>query len=160
MIKKLAIALVALLALGGTVSAFAWWDTLQETQNETLTVGEGTDLVLATVATAPAGKVLVPSGVILKTNDVNEITLTYNVNLDQTLATALNLNVAASNVQVGGATTHAGLVNINITQASSTVNNTQVLVTVVVTLTEPADEAAYNAIINQDITFDLTFSAS
>ena len=72
MIKKLAIVLVALLALGGTVSAYAWWDTLQETQNETLTVGEGTDLEVAVLAAAPAGKVLIPAGNTLGVNDVTQ----------------------------------------------------------------------------------------
>ena len=159
MIKKLAIVLVALLALGGTVSAYAWWDTLQETQNETLTVGEGTDLVVAVNAAAPAGKVLIPAGNVLGVSDVNEIVLTYDVNLSKEAQSALTLAVTASNIQIGGDATNAGLVNIVISPNQS-VNDTVVTVTVTVTLTEPATEAIYNAIINDDITFDLTFIAS
>lgn len=159
MFKKLAIVLVALLALGGTVSAYAWWDTLQETQNETLTIGEGTDLVVAVNASAPAGKVLIPTGNVLGVNDVNEIVLTYDVNLSKEAQSDLTLAVTASNVQIGGDAANAGLVNIAITPDQA-VNSNVVTVTVTVTLTEPATEAIYNAIINDDITFDLTFIAS
>lgn len=159
MFKKLAIVLVALLAFGGTISAYAWWDTLQEEQNETLTVGEGTDLVVAVNAAAPAGKVLIPANNVLGINDVNSIVLTYNVNLSKELQSDLTLSVVASNVEIGGDATNAGLVNIAITPDQS-VNNGVVLVTVTVTLTEPTTEAIYNAIINDDITFDLTFNAA
>lgn len=158
MVKKLTVLLLAIFALGGTVTAYSWWDTLQETQSETLTIGEGTDLTLNAVATAPAGKVLVPAGVVMKANDVDSITLTYNVKLDQTVLSDLTLDVVASNVLVGGAAANAGLVDINITHAGA-VNGSDVLVTVVVTLNEPADEATYNAVINEAITFDLTFTA-
>lgn len=160
MFKKLAILLVALVALGGTVSAYAWWDTLQETQSETVTIGEGTDLVVAVNATAPVGKVLVPTGKAIGTNDVDSIVLTYDVNLSQATTNDLTLNVAASNVLIGGDATNAGLVNIHITPSTTAVNSGTVLVTVTVTLTEPATEAIYNAIVNGSITFDLTFSAT
>ena len=160
MIKKLAILLVALVTLGGSVSAFAWWDTTTQTQNEILTVGEGTTLTMDVVAAAPVGKVLVPSGTLLKTNDVESIVLTYDVYLDNALLTALNLGVTATNVQIGGSTANAGLVNVGISSAASTVNDTAVLITVTVTLTEPTTEAIYLAIVNQDITFTLNFSAT
>ena len=159
MFKKLAIVLVALLALGGTVSAYAWWDTLQETQNETLTVGEGTDLVVNVTASAPSGKVLIPAGQVLGVNDVNEIVLQYNVNLTKELQSDLTLAVTASNVLIGGDATNAGLVNIAITP-NQNINSSTVSVTVTVTLTEPTTAEIYNAIINDDITFDLTFNAS
>lgn len=160
MFKKFAVLLVALFAIGGSVSAFAWWDTLSTQQNETLTIGEGTTLTVDVVATAPVGKVLVPSGVVLKANDVESVVLTYDVYLDNAVATALNLGVTATDVQIGGATTNAGLVNVGISTAASTVNDTAVLVTVTVTLTEPTTEAEYLAIINQDITFTLNFTAT
>ena len=159
MFKKLAIIAVALFAFGGTVSAYAWWDTLQETQSETLTVGEGTDLVVAVNATAPVGKVLVPNGVVMGVNDVDSIVLTYDVNLSKEAASALNLTVVASNIQIGGTTTNASLVTVAIAP-TTTVNNGVVLVTVTVTLTEPATELVYNAVVNQPITFDLTFTAA
>lgn len=160
MLKKLSVILLALFVLGGTAVAYAYWDNLQQTQEETINIGQGVTLQKSVVATAPAGHKLVPSGVVLKANDVTSITLTYNVKLDVEALNALTLNVQASNIQIDGSATHAGLVNINISQASATVNATDVLVTVTVTLTQPATEAAYNAIINQPITFTLTFTAA
>lgn len=153
------LALVALL-FGSSVFAYSYWDNLQNDQQITVTAGQGVTLQVSAQATAPAGKVLVPSGVVMGPNDVNEIDLSYNVSLDKAAASALNLDVTSSNVQIGGSTTYASLVNITITPASTTVNDSNVLVSIVITLTEPADVTAYNAIIGQDITFDLTFLAS
>lgn len=157
--RILALIIIALL-FSGTAMAFAYWDNLEQTQSETINIGEGVTLQVSAVATVPAGKVLVPAGSVLKANDVEEVVLTYNVNLDQTALVALNLDVVASNVQVGGSTTNAGLVNVSISQASATVNDSAVLVTVTVTLNEPADSAVYAAVINQAITFDLTFTGT
>ena len=80
--------------------AFSWWDNLSQEQNETLQVGEGVTLVVEAEATAPANKVLVPEGVTMKTNDVDEIVLTYNVSLDQEVIDPLDLGVVASNSRV------------------------------------------------------------
>lgn len=160
MIKKLVAVLLTLVVLGGSASAFAWWDTTIQTQNETLTISEGTTLQVDVVAAAPAGKLLVPAGTLLKTNDVESIVLTYDVYLDNALLTALDLTVTATNVQIGGESTNAGLVNISISTAAATVNDTEVLTTVTITLTEPTTEAEYLAIINQDITFTLSFNAT
>ncbi len=160
MIRKLAIVLVALLAFGGTVSAYSYWDTLQETQSETLTIGEGTDLVVAVNATAPPGKVLVPTGVVMGVNDVDAIVLSYDVNLSKEAQSALSLSTTASNILINGDATHASYVNISIAPVTTSINNGVVTITVTVTLTEPLTEAIYDAIINQNITFDLTFNAS
>lgn len=160
MFKKLIAVLAMVIVLGGSTMAFAWWDDLQKTQNETLTIGEGVTLQVAAVATAPVGKVLVPAGVVIKANDVTSIVLTYNVKLDLAAVSALNLAVASSNVQIGGSATNAGLVNIAISPASTTVNATNVLITVTVTLAAPATVEVYNAVINQPITFTLTFTAT
>ncbi len=157
--KVLAVVAVALM-LGGSVLAFAYWDNLQQEQSETLTIGNGVTLELAAVAEAPVGKVLVPAGVVMKANDVDEIVLTYNVKLDEAALTALDLDVVASNIQIGGSTVNAGLVSIVIELGAPVVNNTDVLVTVTVSLNAPATVEVYNVIKNQDITFDLTFTAT
>ena len=141
-------------------ATFAYWDLLTKTQNETLQVGNGVELIVEAQAIAPAGKVLVPSGVVLKPNDVTEIVLTYNVRIDQEIVDDLTLSVTFSDVKIGGDSTNAGLVNISISQATSNLNNSDVLVTVTITLSEPADEAQYNAIKNQPITFTLTFTGA
>lgn len=158
MIKKLAIAFVVLLAMGGTVSAFAWWDTLQETQSETLIIGEGNDLVVS-VNVGATGDKLIPTGMALASGEVNSITLTYNVNLSKTSAANLTFSVLASNVLINGLAANAGLVVIAI-DAPVVLNNGVSGVTVVITLSEPTTEAIYNLVKNQNITFDLIFSAT
>ena len=160
MFKKLFAALLVAVLLGGTAFAFSWWDNLSQTQSETINVGEGVTLTVSAVAEAPTGKYLVPAGVVLKANDVEEIVLTYNVKLDQAAVDALNLDVQASNILIGGESTYSDLVNVSISQASTTVNDLNVLITVTVTLGQPTTLEIYNLIKNQAITFDLTFTAS
>ncbi len=158
--KRLLAVLLVVILLSGTSMAFAWWDNLSQTENEVITIGEGVNLTVTAVAEAPAGATLVPAGVVMKSGDVDEIVLTYNVKLDQEALQALTLGVQSSNVLIGGSSTNASLVNIDISLASSTVNATNVLVTVTVTLDEPATYEIYSAIANETITFDLTFTAS
>jgi hypothetical protein len=158
--KRILALLIAFVVFGGTMGAYAIWDNLTQTESEIVTVGEGTNLTVAANVTAPAGKVLVPAGVVLKAEDVESITLTYDVVLDQTALTGLDLSVVASNVEINGSTTYASLVNIAISQSSATVNDANVTVTVVITLTEPSTQAEYDAIVNQPISFDLTFTAT
>lgn len=161
--KKRTLFIVALLVLllGSTMGAYAYWDNLQQTETETINIGEGTTLTVSAVAEVPAGKYLVPDGVVLKANDVESIVLTYNVVLDQTALTALNLSVVAENIAIGGSGAgNEGLVNIDISLASATVNDSNVLVTVTVTLDEPASSSVYTDVINEAITFDLKFTAS
>ena len=160
MFKKIVIAIALLFVVGGSSLAYAWWDSLDKTQSETLSIGQGVTLRVAAVATAPAGKVLVPADAVLKADDVTSIVLTYNVDLDLTVVDPLDLSVTATNVEVGGSTANASLVNISISQSSATVNDADVLVTVTVTLSQPADFATYVAVINKTISFDLLFAAS
>ena len=160
MFKKFMAAIAVAIVLGGSAFAYAWWDNLDQTQEETLTIGQGVTLEVAASAVAPEGKFLVPTGAVLKANDVTEIVLTYNVALDQAVINPLTLSVVASDVLINADATYADLVNINIVKAETTVNNVDVLVTVTVTLTEPATEVAYNAVHNQPITFTLSFSAT
>lgn len=157
MVKKLLVALAIVGMLGGTVLAFSYWDNLQQSEQEVINVGNGVTLEVAVDDIVPAGKVLVPAGVVMKANDVDSVVLTYNVKLDEAALEALDLEVVASNIEIGGSDVNADLVNIAIVLGSATVNNANVLVTVTVTLDQPATVAVYNAIINQDITFDLTF---
>ncbi len=160
MLRKLSLFVIALVLIGGSALAFAWWDNLTVEEEETITIGEGVTLEVLAVAEVPEGKALVPAGVILKADDVDEVELTYNVKLDTEVPEALDLDVVSSNIEIGGDATYAGLVNIDISLAESTVNDVDVLVTVTVTLDEPADQTEYDAIVNQDITFTLTFTAS
>lgn len=160
MLKKFLAVLAVTLVLGGTVFAFAYWDNLQKQEQEELNIGNGVTLQVAAVATAEEGKVLVPAGVVMKADDVDSIVLTYNVNLDEEALEDLDLEVLASNILIGGSNVNAGLVNVDISLASPTVNASNVLVTVTVTLDEPLTLEVYDAIRSQPITFDLTFTGS
>ena len=160
MLKRILLLLLVAVLLGGTALAFGYWDSLSDSSNGTIEIGQGVTLTVTdVVAEAPAGSYLVPTGVVVKENDVNSIDLTYNVKLDLAVVTALDLSVVESNVLIGGDATNKDLVNFAYDLASDTVNDSNVLVTVTVTLTAPATEEIYNLIKNQTITFDLTFSA-
>ncbi len=161
MIKKIIILVVAVaVTFGGSISAYSWWDTLQEQQVEELTIGEGTDLILAVNATAPVGKVLVPSGVVMGVNDVDEIVLSYDINLSKEAQNDLELNVVVSELLINGNVANISLVNISVTPSTVDINDNVVTITVTVSIDEPLTEAIYNDIANGDITFNLTFNAS
>ncbi|MBU1145025.1 MAG: hypothetical protein KJ971_04100 [Firmicutes bacterium] len=160
MFKKILAALIVVVALGGSILAFSYWDNLEQTQAETISIGSGVTLTVTAVAEVPVGKVLVPAGVVLKANDVESVVLTYNVKLDLEAADALDLAVVASNIEIGGDDTYASLVTVNVSLAAATVNNTDVLVTVTVTISQPATVVIYDLIKTQPITFDLTFTAT
>ena len=157
--RNLLVVVLAIMLIGGLSASYAVWDNLSVAQEETINIGEGTSIQLAVVLEAPAGKKLVPNGVVMGPNDVDEVVLTYNVKLSRVAAADLTLSVVASDVEINGVDTYAGLVNIAIAHDAA-INSDDVLVTVTVTLTEPATPEAYNAIYNQDITFTLTFSAA
>lgn len=161
-ILKISLVVVLVLALFGlTITSFAFWDQLTQTENETIVIGEGTTVSVAAVVTVPEGKFLVPAGVVMGTNDVSSVELTYEVEIDKELVDALDLSVIASSVLIDGSAENAGLVNINIALAQATINaGDKVLVTVTVTLDEPTSQAQYDAVKNGDITFTLTFTAT
>lgn len=161
--RKLVLSLfVIVFALLATVTAtYAYWNSLQKTEDEALKVGSGIELLVAVDVKAPEGKVLVPTGLAYGANDVDRITLTYNVVLDLPAKHNMDLTVISSNVLIGGISTYSDLVKIDITMSSNTINNNlPSIVTVVVTLTEPSSQTIYEAIRNKPITFDLVFEAT
>lgn len=156
----LSIALVLLL-IAVTGLTFAYWDKLTKDENPTIDLGQGKEIVVDVIVGSTEDK-LIPTGMVLGTGEVDEVVFTYNVRLDQEVKEDLNLTVKESNVKIGVSEDEAinGLVNIDIALEASTINNTNILVTVTVTLDEPITEPQYNAVINQPITFTLTFTAS
>ena len=157
--KKILAAIIVALLLGGTAFAFSYWDNTSQSSSVSLTAGEATTLSLTVSGDGSGAGTLVPSTVLVGTDDVTSITMEYTVSLNKTFASDLTFAVSESNVLIGGSSTYDSLVNIAIT-ANSTINgDAPETVTVVITLTEPADETAYNAVANATITFDLTFVA-
>ena len=142
-------------------STYAYWNSLQKTEDETLIVGEGIELVVDVNLEAPAGKVLVPAGLAYGINDVDSITITYDAILDAQATNDMTLSVIATDIKIDGVDTYSSLVNVNITLSTSDINSSSsVLVTIVVTLTEPSNETEYDAIVNKPITFNLVFTAT
>lgn len=162
MFKKIMAVLLVAILFGGTMFAFAYWDNLAQTEaDQTIAVGEGTSVVVVVNASAQAGKSLVPSGVLLDTDEVDSYVFTYDVDLSRILSSDLTLSVTSSNVKIDNSTVNSGLVNVNIAIDDNAINGDDTaIVTVTVTLTEPGTEAVYNQIANKNITFDLTFTAA
>ncbi len=162
MFKKFAIVLVALFAFGGTVSAYAWWDQLQEVQTgQTLTIGEGTDLEITVNASAEAGKTLVPDEALLGINDVKSYTFTYDLVLDKQLVSDATLTAVVSNIEVGGVANPGNAIDVAVSYDTQAINADSVVqVTLTVTMANPVDQAQYDLLANQIITFDVTFNAN
>ncbi len=159
MFKKLSVIAIVLFLLGGSVIAFAWWDSL--TADEDVTIGVGEGVTISVNLDEQTDGVLVPAGVVMKEGDVTEVDVEFTVNLDDTedIIAPLDFIVTITNVEIGGEAIHAGLVNTSIS-ASETIQNDPVEVTITVTLDMPESEVAYNAVATEDITFDVTFEAS
>lgn len=156
LISAFVVMLFAFAAVVGTT--YAWWNALENTQEEQITLGEG-DEIIVTEVTAGSG-ILIPESQTPTGSEVTEIIYTYEVSAnDEAIeAGAVNLTVAAQNILIGGDGTYASLVNIDITPSTTTVSGTPITITVTVTLTEPVDQTEYNAIVNQNITFDIVFT--
>ncbi|MGI6710842.1 MAG: hypothetical protein ACOX4W_05305 [Bacilli bacterium] len=162
MLKRLSVILLVLFISLSAGLIYAYWDNLTVTKDETITIGEGLTVEVEAVATAPAGKVLIPStATYVGPNDVKKITLTYNVAASKTVSGTMSVVATASNVKINNSTTHAGLVTVTVTPSgSTTITTTPTLFTVEVTMAEPATQAAYDEVKGQPITFTLTFTGS
>jgi len=162
MFKKFAIVLVALLAFGGTVSAYAWWDQLdQSAADQTLTIGVRSNLGLTVNASAEMGKTLVPDEALLGVNDVKSYTFTYTLVLDKQLAVNGNLEAVVSNIEVGGVPNPSNAISVLVSYDTQAINaDSAVTVTLTVTMANPTDEAHYNLLANQNIIFDVDFTVN
>ncbi len=160
MLKRLMVVLILMLMVASSTIAFAWWDNLSQTDDQTLLIGQGVTLEVDTVVTVPEGKVLVPKGIVMKVGDVDLIELTYNVKLDYEVIENLDLSVTAKNILIGESDKNSDLVDIDIVLSQDQVNSEDVLVKVYISLNMPESEAQYKEIINQKITFTLNFEAN
>ena len=165
--KKLFALLLVVFLFGGSTMAFAWWDQL-ETTDETITigVGEGVTLQQSVDDSLDVDEVLVPSNVVQKTNDVNEVVFTYTVELDlgSDVTSKLDLAVNVDNIKVGTELMEDSFVNVDYTNLFTDFTVTGQEVTITVSLDDVDDvdennEPTYN-IQGEDITFDVTFTAT
>ncbi len=159
MIRKIGVLVLFLVLIGGSAGAFAWWDSLETTENN-VTIGVGEGVTISVDFDTQTDGNLVPDGVIMKTEDITSSAITFNVILDRTdLEEELDLLAEVNNIEIGESVTYASLVNVSVDNPG-TIQNDSVVVTVTVTLDEPEDQTEYDAIKNSDITFDVTFTAS
>jgi len=168
MLKKILIAVLAVLVLGTSTSvAYAWWDKLavNRLESEIITIGQSLELVVDTVVINPAtdGN-LIPASAVLKTGDTYSIELSYTVSLDANVEETLDLSVIVSDIEVGGVANPFDLIDVAVNNPG-TIENDDVVVILTVTIDdselESEDyEAAYLALANQEISFTVSFAAS
>ncbi len=159
-LKRFVFVLALLLIVGGSSVAFAWWDSLDVTEEE-ITIGVGEGVTLNVSSSNDFNDVLVPAGVVSQEGQVQSYELTYTVNLDRDIDETLNLSVSALNKAIDGDTELGdNYVNVLITH-DSTIQNDDVIVTVIITLDMDENDAADVAnVVLKDITFDLEFIAT
>lgn len=109
--------------------------------------------------TVPEGKNLVPKGVIMGVNDINEITLTYKVKLKGDISRDYNLNVYTDKLKVGNTKEFNHLVNFEY-DFEQTIDEKETNVIITVSLNEPSNEKEYLGIVNKNITFSIVFQAN
>ncbi|MBI9009988.1 MAG: hypothetical protein JEZ05_08145 [Tenericutes bacterium] len=160
MYKKIIAILIVAILLVGTGTAYAYWENSNSITTETINVGYGLTLKMEALAKVPEGKILVPEGEAIRDNDIEEVILTYRVNITEEISKNLDLLVGVNNILIGGDSTYSDLVNIDIQQSSDTVNNNAVLITITVTIIEPSSYEIYSKIVNQNISFTISFDAS
>lgn len=147
--------IIALIAI--TSLSFAYWDNLTKAQTYQVTMGEGTKVLTEAVATAPEGKRLVPRGSSVGIDEVEKVTLEYNVRLSKKIVgSGLKLLVSASNITIGDLE-YPELVDITFTYPDE-INNENVKVLVDVILKND-DSQDYSEIFNKVIKFTLEFEA-
>ncbi len=159
-IMKIMVVAIALLALiSATGLSFAYWDSLSTGTDIDVNLGENTVLSIVVDGNTADGKTLVPAGVKMGASDVDEVVFNYTAALSKTPTTpaAFTVEVVENSVKIGGDSTYASLVNIEITVPETI--STTAAISVKVTLSEPEDQAAYNAVKGKAITFSLSIYA-
>jgi len=177
--KIVAIAIIAILLLGTSVGAYAWWDSLQQDRSESLVIGYGVrldvDSELQDVRQlVPAGSFYAAYAEDYTTAYVFEYTLT----LEEPLKTGMiaDLDVDLTGFVLGtyafGFNDAGSVVSIDVNGLTETANGQWTIenaftdsdneVTVTVTLTlannsETAFASHYAAVAGQTPTFDISF---
>ncbi|MFA5007049.1 MAG: hypothetical protein WC509_06255 [Candidatus Izemoplasmatales bacterium] len=177
--KTLVIAIIALALLGTSIGAYAWWDNLQQTRSNDLTIGYGVRLVVD-------GKVedvrqLVPAGSFYAAYQEDYTTsyqIVYTLSLEEPLKDGMtaDLNVDLTSFVLGtyadGYNNVASPISIDVNglglsatgewnvEDAFTFGDNEVTVTVTITLADNGADFAsdYAAIKGQTPTFDLGFT--
>jgi len=175
------IIIILMIALGFTsTAAFAYWTDVSTLSNLVIEFqGEEVNLVVLETSQNFEGK-LVPEGYTYFEGEVDQVIFQYDVSVDKTLVSSMNLVVEAIDVQIGGLEDYEHLVDIQIGNGDRTfVNelfNSTVTITITVRLLEPIDAqealdrglsedlvnvddsvAAFDAINGETISFTISF---
>jgi hypothetical protein len=160
-----------------STAAVAYWNDVNTNSNVVIEFGgEQANLQIVESGDSFTGT-LVPDGKAFFIGEYEEATFTYTVSVDKELVQSVNLIVEAIEIQIGGSTEYAHLVEIIINGTkdlhTNELFNSDVEITVLVRLIEPLDlsevenpedanvedsVAAYNAIKGEDLSFTLSFS--
>ncbi|MCK9575952.1 MAG: hypothetical protein M0R51_08410 [Clostridia bacterium] len=167
MFKRVLLAILAVIVLGGSAVAFSWWDKLSvaEYEQDVISMGNGLELVVLPVEINPeAAGNLIPASAVETEGDTYSVVLTYTVKFEDVLEEELDLGVTVSNILVDGVANPFGLISI-VVDNPGVIQNEDVVVTLTVTIDDsellPADyEAAYEAIAEKTISFNIAFAAT
>ena len=177
--KIIALVVLAVLLIGSSVVAFAWWDTLQQNTSNTFNVGTG--VVLQIDGHIQDDRALVPAGSFYadyQADYTTEYVLTYTLSLEEQLKSGMkaNLEIDLKNFVLGsynkGFNAVDSVVSIDVNGLVETANGQWTIVdaftstdnTVTVSFTfslantpNPAFASAYDLVRNQVPTFNLEF---
>lgn len=134
-----------MIALGFTsTAAFAYWTDVSTLSNLVIEFqGEDVNLVVQETSQAFEGK-LVPEGYVYFEGEVDQVVFQYDVSVDKTLVSSMNLIVEAIDVKIGGFEDYEQLVDIQIGNGEryfvNELFNSTVTITITVRLLEPIDE--------------------
>lgn len=170
--RSLLIMLLVMLAMVTSGFTYAFWASSitgnNNTATGTITIGEGGTVATAVTVGNETATGLVPTGFEDDVNTFSSIDLTYTVAwtslVDDADGAVGTVSAVASSILIGGSSTYAGLVTVDVATAATNVNVTlngaTVDLIVTVTLSEPLTQAAYEAVAGANITFTLTFTVT
>lgn len=129
-------------------SALAYWQDVTVTRDvELVTIGEPIEIVVDDISADVGQLNLVPQGYVFAVNDVEEVTLEYEVSVSRELLNSVDLYITINDILINEQDTYSHLVDISILgnggQAVLDLYNDTITITVTVRLIEPidADEA-------------------
>ncbi|QWB95842.1 hypothetical protein KHQ89_08000 [Mycoplasmatota bacterium] len=137
---QLIIVLLLAVTLGFTsTAAFAYWTNTSVQSNVTIEFTEEDASLIVNQTNEDFEGMLVPQNYVWFAGEVDEVVFTYEVNIDKTLVTQVNLIVESINVMVGGSSAYSDLINVTINGtediSENDLYNSKVFITVVVTIT-------------------------
>ena len=170
---------LVLFTLGATT--FAWWNiNNQKIEDNSVTVGTGA--VLETISVKNTGGDLIPKGIALLNDQVNEVIFDYEVALENPINDSTEgsiwLEVEVENIRVNGSTDLAGYITIEVRQdqdfpvspltpqltfnreMTSADQEPTIYVRVTLNMDENTHPAHVEAIKNAEILFDIIFTIS